>query len=119
MDIAKEEANRANGDTPIGASLFLNGKLITSAHNECIALKDPTAHAEMLVLRRGAELLGSWDALRDGVIYSTQVPCNMCAGAMLNAGISLCIYDKESRFWGSNPMFYAQRGLIISAKKNE
>jgi tRNA(adenine34) deaminase len=114
MDMARARANEAGEETPIGASLFLNGKLVTSAHNECIALKDPTAHAEVLVLRRGAELMGSWNALRNGIVYTTQVPCNMCAGAMLNAEIALCVYDNENKVWGCDKFFYAQRGLLIT-----
>jgi len=89
MRQAVAEARRGMGKNhggPFGAVLVLRGRVIARAHNEVLARRDPTAHAEMLAIRRGARALGRFD-LSDCILYSTCEPCPMCLGAILWARI--------------------------------
>ena len=86
MRMALEEAQRAGqqGEVPIGAILVKGDQVLARDHNRCVELNDPTAHAEILVLRRGGEALGNY-RLNDTVIYVTAEPCPMPALEMLVA----------------------------------
>ena len=88
MRAALEDAARAGerGEVPIGAALVLDGAIIARAGNQTIALSDPTAHAEMLVLREGGRKLGS-QRLANADLYVTLEPCAMCAAAISFARI--------------------------------
>jgi tRNA(adenine34) deaminase len=88
MGLALEQARlaAAGGDVPVGAVALHQGTLIASAGNRREADGDPTAHAEILVLRAAAEALGRW-RLDDVTVVVTLEPCVMCAGALLNARI--------------------------------
>ncbi|MGA7285749.1 MAG: tRNA adenosine(34) deaminase TadA [Candidatus Cybelea sp.] len=83
------QAERA-GDVPIGAVL-VSGELVLEAKNEKEARRDPTAHAEIMLLREAAHRLGAW-RLSDATIYVTKEPCVMCAGAMIAARIKRLVY---------------------------
>ena len=89
MKIALEEAQKAfsMGEIPVGAVLVRAGNIIAQGHNQREYQQDPTAHAELVVIQRGAERLHSW-RLIDTTLYVTLEPCLMCAGAMLQARIS-------------------------------
>lgn len=93
MQLALEEAEAAflKGEVPIGAVAVKNGEVIAKAHNLREILKDPTAHAEVLVMRQAAEVLGTWH-LNDVTIYVTLEPCPMCAGAMLQARLTQVVF---------------------------
>jgi tRNA(adenine34) deaminase len=93
MQIALEEARRApgHGDVPIGAVLLLDGGVLAQAHNERELTGDPTAHAEVLALRRGARRLGSW-RLGDATLVVTLEPCAMCAGALVHARVARVLF---------------------------
>ena len=93
MDYALEEAKKAElkGEVPIGAVLVKNNEIIASAHNLCEELKDPTAHAEILVIKKATEILGDF-RLTGAELYVTLEPCPMCAGAAINARISEIIF---------------------------
>ena len=93
MRMALEEAELAfkDGEVPVGAILVKGGDVIARAHNLREASNDPTAHAEVVVLREGARRLGSW-RLTDVTLYVTKEPCIMCAGAMLNARLGRLVY---------------------------
>jgi tRNA(adenine34) deaminase len=93
MALALEEAEAAAraGEVPVGAILVAEGRLIARAGNRVLALRDPTAHAEMLVLRAGAEALGS-ERLSLCDLYVTLEPCAMCAGAISLARIRRLYY---------------------------
>ena len=82
-------AERA-GDVPIGAVLAIDGEIF-EAKNEKEARPDPTAHAEVLVLRAAARALGRW-RLSGAVLYVTKEPCVMCAGAMVAARIERVVF---------------------------
>jgi len=93
MRLALREAERALGhdDVPVGAVLVHGGEVIGAAHNERELREDPTAHAEMIVIREGARALGSWRLL-DTVLYVTLEPCAMCAGAIVLGRIPRVVY---------------------------
>jgi len=79
------------GDVPVGAIAVVEGEVVARAHNQKEALVDPTAHAEILLLRDVAERLGRW-RLPDVTVYCTMEPCPMCAGAMVQARIGRLVY---------------------------
>jgi tRNA(adenine34) deaminase len=93
MRLALREAERAleHDDVPIGAVLVHDGELVAGAHNERELRQDPTAHAEVIALREGARLAGTWRQL-DTVLYVTLEPCAMCAGAIVLARVGRVVY---------------------------
>jgi tRNA(adenine34) deaminase len=96
MRLALREAERAldHDDVPIGAVLVHDREVVAAAPNERELRGDPTAHAEMLVLRAGSAKLGGWRLL-DTVLYVTLEPCAMCAGAIVLARVPRVVYGTE------------------------
>jgi tRNA(adenine34) deaminase len=84
--LAEAEAAAGRGEVPVGAVVVVRGEIVAVAHNERETASDPTAHAEILALRRAAAALGSW-RLVDAELFVTMEPCPMCAGALVNARI--------------------------------
>jgi len=100
MRLALNEAETAfsENEVPVGAVLVLDGKVIASAHNRKESENDPTAHAELIVLRKGAAEIDNW-RLTDLTLYVTKEPCVMCAGALVNARLTRLVYGcKDSRY---------------------
>jgi tRNA(adenine34) deaminase len=93
MKMALEEAEKAGerGEVPVGAILLKGDQVLARDHNRCIELSDPTAHAEILVLRRGGEILRNY-RLNGTVMYVTAEPCPMCVSAMVHGRISRLVY---------------------------
>jgi len=89
LAIARDAGVR--GDVPVGAVALHNGEIIASAGNEREASNDPTAHAELIVLRQAAAQLGSW-RLNEVTVVVTLEPCTMCAGAMVNARLGRVVF---------------------------
>jgi tRNA(adenine34) deaminase len=89
MKEAIEEANRALclREVPVGAVIVKDNKIIARAHNLKETLKDPTAHAEVLAIRKACEVLNNW-RLIGCEMYVTLEPCPMCASAISQARIS-------------------------------
>ena len=89
MLLALKEAEKAadEGEIPIGAVLVYKDLIIAAGHNEKEKAKDPTAHAEITAIRKGAAFLKRW-RLTGASLYVTIEPCPMCAGALLNARVS-------------------------------
>jgi len=82
----------ASGDVPVGAIIVnKDGKIIASGHNERELHKDPTAHAEIVALRRATQVLNSW-RLEDHTLVVTLEPCAMCAGAIAQSRISTVVF---------------------------
>ena len=79
------------GEVPVGAVLVSDGRAVASAGNQTIRDCDPTAHAEIVVLRAAAKMLGNY-RLAGTTLYVTVEPCAMCAGAMLQARIDRLVY---------------------------
>ena len=93
MQIALEEARRGGeaGEVPVGATLVQDGAVLATAHNRPIALQDPTAHAEMLVLRAAGRRLGNY-RFTGSILYVTLEPCVMCAAALIHARVACLVY---------------------------
>ncbi|HEY4012331.1 MAG TPA: tRNA adenosine(34) deaminase TadA [Polyangiaceae bacterium] len=94
MKCALEEAGHAaaKGEVPVGCVLVdASGREVSRAHNERETTADPTAHAEMLAIRRAALALGGW-RLEEVTAYVTLEPCTMCAGALVHARVSRVVY---------------------------
>ena len=92
MHVAFEEAARADAleEVPVGAVLVLEGREIARGHNRTIVDRDPTAHAEIVVLRQAAMLAG--DHRVGGTLYVTLEPCVMCMGALVQARIDRVVF---------------------------
>lgn len=108
MRKALEAAAKAGNadEVPIGACIIDNtGKLLAAAGNLTISKSDPTAHAEILVLRKAAKKTGNY-RLIDTTIYTTVEPCAMCAGALVNARVKRLVYGaKDERFGAVETLF--------------
>ncbi|MEA2826972.1 MAG: tRNA(adenine34) deaminase [Actinomycetota bacterium] len=93
MGIALDEARAAveHGDVPVGAVALVGGEVVARAHNERERRGDPTAHAEILVLRTAAEVVGGW-RLGDVTVVVTLEPCPMCAGALVAARVGRLVF---------------------------
>ena len=104
--IKAAEAAREFGEIPIGACLIdKNGELISIAGNRTITFCDPTAHAEILVLREAAVKIGNY-RLTETSVYTTIEPCTMCAGALVNARVKRLIFGaKDERFGAVTSIF--------------
>lgn len=96
MKAALDEARAAGsrGEVPIGAVVVLNEKIVASAGNRTIVDCDPTAHAEVVALRKAARKIGN-HRLLGTTLYVTIEPCAMCAGAMVQARISRMVYGAD------------------------
>lgn len=89
LALAREGA--VAGEVPIGAVIVKDGRVIAEAHNAPRGLKDPTAHAELLAIRRASEALGA-ERLEGCELWVTLEPCPMCAGAISHARIARLYY---------------------------
>jgi tRNA(adenine34) deaminase len=88
IELAQKAAE--SGDVPVGAVL-VSGDVVLEASNEKETRPDPTAHAEMLIIREAAQRLGVW-RLSEATLYVTKEPCVMCAGAMIAARLKRVVY---------------------------
>jgi tRNA(adenine34) deaminase len=93
MQRALEQAWAAStaAEVPVGAVIVAGGRLLAEAHNEIRSTGDPTAHAELLVLRRATQRAGS-AFLLESTLYVTLEPCAMCAGALVLARVARLVY---------------------------
>ncbi len=93
MEAAIEQARLAvaAGEVPIGAVLVVNGAIVSRAYNQPITSVDPTAHAEVIVLREAARAAGNY-RLTDATVYVTLEPCLMCVGALVHARVREVVY---------------------------
>ena len=93
MREALAEASLAleNGELPVGCVITKNNEIIARGHNERETAGDPTAHAEIVAMRRAAEALGGW-RLDGCTLYVTLEPCPMCAGAIVQARVSRLVF---------------------------
>ncbi|QNO14984.1 nucleoside deaminase [Alkalicella caledoniensis] len=94
MQVAIEQARKASelGEVPIGAVIERNNEIISVAHNLRETVKDPTAHAEIIAIRRAANKLQGWRLL-DCNLYVTVEPCSMCCSAIIQARLSKVIFS--------------------------
>ena len=89
LDLARQA--QAAGEVPVGAVLVRDGLVIAAAHNSPIGRHDPSAHAEILVLREAGQRLGNY-RLPGTTLYVTLEPCPMCAGALVHARVERLVY---------------------------
>jgi len=89
--LAEAEKAAALGETPIGAVLVIGNEIIAAAHNMRETWQDPSAHAELLVVREASAKLGRW-RLTDATVYVTLEPCLMCSGALVLARVNRLVY---------------------------
>lgn len=107
MRVALQEAEIAfrKGEVPVGAVLVRNGEIIAKAHNQRETSKDPTAHAEIIVLRNSSGENDNW-RLIDATLYVTKEPCIMCAGAIINARLRRLVYGCRDEKGGAVESLY-------------
>ena len=108
MEEAILEAKRAaaKGEVPVGAVLVSGeGTVVAKAHNQTIALSDPTAHAEVLALRSAGATLGNY-RLVNTILYVTVEPCVMCMGTLLHARIAKLVFGAKDPKWGAAGSLY-------------
>ena len=93
MGEALKEAEKAlkKGEVPIGAVLVVDGKVVGRGHNERETKHDPSAHAELIAIRKASKRLESW-RLTNGTLYVTLEPCLMCMGAIVLARIERLVF---------------------------
>jgi tRNA(adenine34) deaminase len=114
MKEALKEAVKAfeSDEVPVGAIIVHKGEIIGRAHNQIKALKDPTAHAEIIAITQAANFLQS-ERLTDCSMYSTLEPCSMCAGAMVLSRIKDLIYAAKDPKTGAHDSVFK----ILNNKK--
>lgn len=112
MQAALEQARLAlaAGEVPVGAVLVVDGRIVARAYNQPIASVDPTAHAEILVLREAARAAGNY-RLTDAEVYVTVEPCLMCVGALAHARVREVVYGAAEPKTGA--LVSAVRGLDL------
>jgi tRNA(adenine34) deaminase len=93
MEVALRNAQAAVplGEVPVGAALVRDGVVVAAAHNETVARRDPTRHAEMLVIAEALRVLGT-DRLTDCTLCVTLEPCAQCAGAIVLAKVGRVVF---------------------------
>jgi tRNA(adenine34) deaminase len=116
MRLALAEAEKAlqAGEVPVGAVVVRGGEVIASAHNGPVGLKDPSAHAEILALRRAAAAEGNY-RLAGTTLYVTIEPCLMCAGALIHARVSRLVFGAPDPKGGAVISLY---GVLEDARLN-
>jgi tRNA(Arg) A34 adenosine deaminase TadA len=111
LALSQAQAAGARGEVPVGAVLLgADGVVLAQNGNRILELRDPTAHAEMLVLRSGAAALDN-ERLSGATLYVTLEPCAMCAGAISLARVSRLVFAAEDPKGGAvlhGPRFFDQ-----------
>ena len=108
MKLAIEEAKKAGqkAEVPVGAVLVAeSGEILSLSHNQVITLADPTAHAEILVLRKAAQKVLNYRLLGT-TLYVTIEPCIMCMGAIVHARVARVVFGAEDLKWGAAGSLY-------------
>jgi len=94
MALAEAEKGFKKDEVPVGAVVVVDGKVIARAHNLRESLVDPTAHAEILALKKAGKKLGGW-RLNEATLYTTLEPCPMCAGAVVHSRVKELVYGAD------------------------
>lgn len=116
MQAAIEEARKglSEGGIPIGAILVRDGKIIGKGHNRRVQAGNPIAHAEIDCLQQAGRI-GSYN---NAVLYSTLMPCYLCAGAIVQFGIKKVIAGESTTFHGAEE-FMKQHGVEVTNLNNK
>ncbi len=117
MLAAIEQARKglSEGGIPIGSVLVKNGKIVGRGHNRRVQHGDPMAHAEINCLQQAGRI-GSY---RDTVLYSTLMPCFLCAGAVVQFGIRRVIVGENTTFAGTGEFMRSQGVEVINLQDAE
>lgn len=110
MALAEAASAASRGEVPVGAVLVSGGAVIARDGNRIVERRDPTAHAEMLVMREAAAKLGN-ERLIGSTLYVTLEPCAMCSGAMSLARVARLVFAAEDPKGGAvlhGPQFFTQ-----------
>lgn len=113
LALQQAEEARSGGEVPVGAVLVREGKVVATGANRPIGSHDPTAHAEIEVLRAGGRSLGSY-RLGDTTLYVTLEPCPMCASAIVHARVRRLVFgawDPRAGAAGSVMDLFTSRGV--------
>ena len=89
------------GEVPVGAVLVFEGQIIAKAHNLVESTSSALAHAEMLCLKQGSEVLKNWRLL-EATLYCTLEPCPMCAGAMIHSRLKRLVWGAKDLRCGAH-----------------
>ena len=100
MQLALDEAKKSGEDLPIGCIIVKNGEIVATSHNEKELTSDPTAHAEMLCIKRASEGLGT--RMNGCEMYVTLEPCPMCMWAILEARIDKLFFGAYDSLYGGS-----------------
>jgi tRNA(adenine34) deaminase len=116
MAIAQARLGEKAGEVPVGAVLLdESGKVIASGFNQPISAKDPTAHAEVVVLREAARKLANY-RLPGTTMVVTVEPCLMCAGALVNARVARLVFGAREPKWGAIESLLRVESLALNHK---
>ena len=115
MSLALKEAGKAylSNEVPVGAVIVKNNKIIARAHNLIKTKKDPTAHAEILAIRKASKKIKN-ECLLDTNLYVTVEPCSMCVGAIIHSRINKLIIGANDPKTGACGSAFR----IINSKKS-
>jgi cytosine deaminase len=106
--IEEAKTGLAEGGLPIGSVLVRNNQIIARGHNQRVQRGDPMAHAEIDCLRNA----GRQKTYKDTVLYSTLMPCNLCAGAVLQFGVPRVIVGESANFGGAASLLRSRNVLV-------
>jgi len=106
--IAQADQSREEGGIPIGSALVLDNRLIAAGHNKRVQENDPVTHAEIDCLRRAGRIGG----FQRTVLYSTLMPCYLCAGAVVQFGIKKVVVGESRTFAGASD-FMRSHGVEV------
>lgn len=113
--IEEAKAGRAEGGIPIGSVLVKDGQVIGRGHNKRVQDSDPVTHAEIDCLRNAGRV-GSY---RDTVLYSTLMPCYLCAGAVVQFGIKKVCAGEDETFGGARAFMESHGVEVINLQSEE
>ena len=114
LALSEARASAAAGEVPIGAIIVQNDTVLARSGNRTIRDNDPTAHAEIVVLREAARILGNYRLL-GATLYVTLEPCAMCAGAIVQARVPRLVYGADDPKGGA---FRSCFNILASAQLN-
>lgn len=113
--IAQAHKSRSEGGIPIGSTLVLDNKLIAAGHNKRVQENDPVTHAEIDCLRQAGRIGG----FQRTVLYSTLMPCYLCAGAVVQFGIKKVVVGESRTFAGASELMRAHGVEVIDLDLEE
>ena len=113
--IDEAKSSIAKGGIPIGSVLVRSEKIISRGHNQRVQNDDPLAHAEIICLRNAGRI-GSF---RDTIIYSTLMPCYLCAGAIVQFGIKKVIVGESKNFDGAKEFMESHGVEVLDINSSE